>query len=69
MEKVLHHVAKRAGFDLPDQACEKIVNDSGGNMRKAILVLEALKMQSYAPLLNSRLHFTELIFAPCTGLT
>lgn len=48
MKVVLRYVAKRAGFDLPDQANDKIVVDSEGNMRKAILVLEALKMQSYA---------------------
>ena len=47
MNTVLQFVAKRAGFDLPPDAAEKIVEDSGGNLRKAILVLEALKMQSY----------------------
>ena len=47
MNTVLQFVAKRAGFDLPPDASDKIVEDSGGNLRKAILVLEALKMQSY----------------------
>ena len=47
MEVVLHHVAKRAPFTLPNDVAKKIVDDSGGNLRKAILVLEALKMQSY----------------------
>ena len=47
MLNVLQLVAKRAGFDLPPEAGNKIVDDSGGNLRKAILVLEALKMQSY----------------------
>jgi replication factor C subunit 3/5 len=46
MMTVLQHVAKRAGFDLPPEAGDKIIQDSGGNLRKAILVLEALKMQS-----------------------
>ncbi|PPQ64196.1 hypothetical protein CVT24_008614 [Panaeolus cyanescens] len=46
MNNVLAYVARRAGFDLPPEASDKIVEDSGGNMRKAILVLEALKMQS-----------------------
>ena len=50
MLNVLQLVAKRAGFDLPPEAGDKIVEDSGGNLRKAILVLEALKMQSYEPL-------------------
>jgi hypothetical protein len=48
MEVVLNHVAKRAPFTLPPEAAKKIIDDSGGNLRKAILVLEALKMQSYA---------------------
>jgi len=46
MEVVLHHVAKRAPFTLPNEVAKKIADDSGGNLRKAILVLEALKMQS-----------------------
>ncbi|KAF8150065.1 P-loop containing nucleoside triphosphate hydrolase protein [Crassisporium funariophilum] len=46
MLSVLESVARRAGFDLPPEAGSKIVDDSGGNLRKAILVLEALKMQS-----------------------
>ena len=50
MLNVLQLVAKRAGFDLPPEAGNKIVEDSGGNLRKAILVLEALKMQSYGAL-------------------
>lgn len=47
MNTVMQFVAKRAGFDLPPDAADKIIEDSGGNLRKAILVLEALKMQSY----------------------
>ena len=46
METVLTHVAKRAYFDLPPEVAQEIIKDSGGNMRKAVLVLEALKMQS-----------------------
>lgn len=46
MEVVLRYVAKRAPFTLPPEVGKKIVDDSGGNLRKAILVLEALKMQS-----------------------
>lgn len=46
MHTVLQFVAKRAGFDLPPEAATEIIDDSGGNLRKAILVLEALKMQS-----------------------
>jgi len=46
MAEVLHHVAKKEGFDLPDERAIEIVEDANGNLRKAILVLEALKMQS-----------------------
>jgi len=46
MEKVLEHVAKKEKFDLPPTASQQIIEDSNGNLRKAILVLEALKMQS-----------------------
>jgi len=47
MQDVLQYVSKRAGFDLPPEAADKIIDDSNGNLRKAILCLEALKMQSY----------------------
>ncbi|KAF8339535.1 P-loop containing nucleoside triphosphate hydrolase protein [Cantharellus anzutake] len=46
MTAVLEFVAKKEGFALPDEACSAIINDAAGNMRKALLVLEALKMQS-----------------------
>jgi len=54
MENVLGKVAKRAGFDLPPAAASEIILDSNGNLRKAILVLEALKMQSYVPLFSPK---------------
>lgn len=43
---ILQKVSKNVGFDLPPNAAEKIAEESSGNLRKAILVLEALKMQS-----------------------
>jgi len=46
MLTVLNYAAKRVGFDLPPEAADKIVEDSEGNIRKALLVLEALKMQT-----------------------
>ncbi|EJD47250.1 P-loop containing nucleoside triphosphate hydrolase protein [Auricularia subglabra TFB-10046 SS5] len=46
MQAVLEHVAKKEKFDLPPTASEQIVADANGNLRKALLVLEALKMQS-----------------------
>ncbi len=48
MHTVLSHVAQREGFDLPDDTAKLIANDANGNMRKALLVLEALKMQKCA---------------------
>lgn len=46
MEKVLMHVAKKERFHLPDEVAAAIIADAQGNLRKAVLVLEALKMQS-----------------------
>jgi replication factor C subunit 3/5 len=46
MTAVLRHVAKRESFTLPDKVASQIFQDSCGNLRKAILVLEALRMQS-----------------------
>ncbi|KAF5340887.1 hypothetical protein D9758_012175 [Tetrapyrgos nigripes] len=46
MQQVLQYVSRRVGFDLPPEAADKIIDDSNGNLRKAILCLEALKMQS-----------------------
>ena len=60
MVTVLNYVAKRVGFDLPPEAADKIVEDSEGNMRKAILVLEALKMQSYIFLLSHLFVMTKV---------
>ncbi|EKM78825.1 hypothetical protein AGABI1DRAFT_114403 [Agaricus bisporus var. burnettii JB137-S8] len=46
MAAVLNSVAGRENFQLPEEAARQIVEDSNGNMRKALLVMEALKMQS-----------------------
>ena len=49
MLTVLNHVAKRAGAgSIPEDFADQIIIDANGNMRKAILVFEAMKMQSYA---------------------
>ncbi|CAD6574151.1 MAG: Replication factor C (RF-C) subunit [Tremellales sp. Tagirdzhanova-0007] len=45
MTRVLHHVAKKERFHLPDSACSSIISSSNGNIRKALLVFEAMKMQ------------------------
>jgi DNA polymerase III delta prime subunit len=47
MHNVLGHIAKKKKFDLPPEVAQEIIDDSGGNLRKAILVFEALKMQSF----------------------
>ena len=47
MQTCLTHVAKKEKFDLPPEAAKEIAADASGNLRKAVLVLEALKMQSY----------------------
>ena len=46
MIEVLRYVGKKEGFDVPDKVAHDIVEDANGNLRKALLVLEALKMQS-----------------------
>jgi len=46
MKQVLRYVGNKVGFDVPDKIAHDIAEDADGNMRKAILVLEALKMQS-----------------------
>lgn len=46
MHAVLNHVAKQKKFILPEDIAESIITDSNGNMRKALLIFEALKMQN-----------------------
>jgi replication factor C subunit 3/5 len=43
---VLKSVARNEHLDVPEQAYKQIVEDANGNMRKALLVMEALRMQS-----------------------
>lgn len=47
MSLVLKHVAKKEKFHLPDEKVTQIYGDCNGNLRKAILVLEALRMQRW----------------------
>ncbi|OBZ72352.1 Replication factor C subunit 5 [Grifola frondosa] len=46
MQTVLDYVARREGFAIPEDTAREIVADANGNLRKALLVLEALKMQN-----------------------
>ena len=46
MRTVLQFVAKKESFSVPDSVASQIFEDSQGNLRKALLVLEALHMQT-----------------------
>lgn len=46
MTRVLRHIAKREKFHLPDPTALQIAANAAGNVRKAILVLETLRVQS-----------------------
>ncbi|MCO5555693.1 hypothetical protein L7F22_009238 [Adiantum nelumboides] len=46
MTTVLKYVAKKEKFHLPDEISSQIYHETNGNLRRAILVLEALRMQS-----------------------
>ena len=49
MMKVMKHVAERQNFRIDDESVvQEIARDAEGNLRKALLVFEALKMQTYA---------------------
>jgi replication factor C subunit 3/5 len=45
MTKVLQHVAKKERFQLPSSAANAITSSSLGNLRKALLMFEAMRMQ------------------------
>lgn len=45
MAGVLNHVAKKERFNLPESAANQITRSCDGNLRKALLVLEAMRMQ------------------------
>lgn len=47
MVTVLQYVAKKERFKLPDEIAQSLAKDADGNMRKGVLMLEALKMQQY----------------------
>ncbi|WFD34701.1 Replication factor C (RF-C) subunit [Malassezia cuniculi] len=49
MGRVLRHVAKRERFHLPDEVAAEIIENAQGNLRKALLVLETLHVQSCVP--------------------
>ena len=45
MTRVLQHVAKKERFHIPDPALDSILQSTNGNLRKALLVFEAMRMQ------------------------
>jgi replication factor C subunit 3/5 len=45
MIKVLQHVARKERFHIPDPALDSILQSTNGNLRKALLVFEAMRMQ------------------------
>ncbi|KAF5359831.1 hypothetical protein D9756_003512 [Leucocoprinus leucothites] len=46
MATVLYSVAQKEQLKIPEDAVNQIIEDANGNMRKALLVMEALRMQS-----------------------
>jgi replication factor C subunit 3/5 len=45
MLQVLHNVSEYEGIELPPAFGQKIASSADGNMRKALLMLEAAKVQ------------------------
>lgn len=45
MSRVLQHVAKKERFSLNNDSASSIIGAADGNLRKALLVLEAMRMQ------------------------
>ena len=64
MQTVLDYVAHNEGFAIPDDTAKLIAEDANGNMRKAILVLEALKMQQYVLFPPSSPHHACTLHVP-----
>jgi replication factor C subunit 3/5 len=46
MTSVLNQVAKKERFTLPPSASDAIIEAADGNLRKALLVMEAMRMQN-----------------------
>src|SRR5699024_6694211 len=43
--KILHDIAKKEGFSIPESLAENITSKSGRNLRRAILSLQATKIK------------------------
>lgn len=47
VKNILHLVSRKESLTLPDELAEKIAKASGRNLRRAILMLEACKVEQY----------------------
>ncbi|KAG8039999.1 hypothetical protein G9C98_001517 [Cotesia typhae] len=47
VKSVLHGIAKKEGINLPDELASRLTTASGRNLRRAILMLEACKVEQY----------------------
>lgn len=45
IKSVLHGIAKKEGINLPDELASRLATASGRNLRRAILMLEACKVE------------------------
>ena len=60
---VLTKVGKKEGWKDVESLNQRIAKDSGRNLRKALLMFEAVHAQKYAPLLNSTLSCANIVLA------
>lgn len=44
---ILQKISKRENLSLPGELAERIAVESSGNLRKAILMLEAIRVKQY----------------------
>ncbi|XP_043257615.1 replication factor C subunit 3-like [Colletes gigas] len=47
IKNILHSICKREGLTLPDELAVRLAETSGRNLRRAILMLEACKVEQY----------------------
>lgn len=45
IKNILHSICKREGLHLPDEFANRVIEASGRNLRRAILMLEACKVE------------------------
>ncbi|XP_011499641.1 PREDICTED: replication factor C subunit 3 [Ceratosolen solmsi marchali] len=47
IKSILHYVAKRESLNLPDELATRVAEMSGRNLRRAVLMLEACRVEQY----------------------